>query len=591
MLTPSDSDPLKNFMPTTMATITAEEAKEETFEDFKDEFLQKLNELRETNILCDTIIRAQGQDFPAHKCVLSAASPYFRATFTSELKEKESNLVELLDMKSSTISDLLRFIYTGGTRIDSSNAKDLVMTADYLIIPRLKTRAILFLEGALNASNCLAYESFASRYNCESLKKAAVAYKMEHFVDVARSEDFRLLDVEKVKELICMDEINVDEEEPVYEAVMAWVKHDLPSRETLLMDLLKFVRLTSISKYRLRKILDEELISKDPICMKEVITALDLSLFPEYFQDTTLNPRLCLAKYEQVVILTGGEDTNGPKDYSQCFVLSCSKWLSLPAMPPCSPRSAAVCGGLLYVLDEKKKTSVCCFNPNQFKWSTLDLKMDRRGSTVTSFNEELYVIGGEGSWRDVQIYDPVFNKWRQGGSMKTSRAGHSAVVLQEHIYVIAGHNGEVCQSSADCYNPVTDLWTEISGMSKARRCAAAVAVGRNLFVVGGFGDMTRLTIEPSCEIFDPGANQWSLVPSLSFPRAASGIVSTGDKVYLFGGEDDSHYKSQVMCCDIGEKKWYEISLIPNGGYSFLQASLLKVPKEVILSNSEKDGEL
>ena len=123
MLTPSDSDPLKNFMPTTMATITAEEAKEETFEDFKDEFLQKLNELRETNILCDTIIRAQGQDFPAHKCVLSAASPYFRATFTSELKEKESNLVELLDMKSSTISDLLRFIYTGGTRIDSSNAK------------------------------------------------------------------------------------------------------------------------------------------------------------------------------------------------------------------------------------------------------------------------------------------------------------------------------------------------------------------------------------------------------------------------------------------------------------------------------------
>ena len=443
----------------------------------------------------------------------------------------------------------------------------------------------------MNASNCLAYESFASRYNCESLKKAAVAYKMEHFVDVARSEDFRLLDVEKVKELICMDEINVDEEEPVYEAVMAWVKHDLPSRETLLKDLLKFVRLSSISKYRLRKILDEELISKDPICMKEVITALDLSLFPEYFQDTTLNPRLCLAKYEQVVILTGGEDTNGPKDYSQCFVLSCSKWLSLPAMPPCSPRSAAVCGGQLYVMDEKKKTSVCCFNPNQFKWSTLDLKMDRRGSTVTSFNEELYVIGGEGSWRDVQIYDPVFNKWRQGGSMKTSRAGHSAVVLQEHIYVIAGHNGEVCQSSADCYNPVTDLWTEISGMSKARRCAAAVAVGRNLFVVGGFGDMTRLTIEPSCEIFDPGANQWSLVPSLSFPRAASGIVSTGDKVYLFGGEDESHYQSQVMCCDIGEKKWYEISLLPNGGYSFLQASLLKVPKEVILSNSEKDGEL
>ena len=111
-------------MATAMATTTAEEAGEETYEDFKDELLQKLHEFRETNILCDTIIRAQGQDFPAHKCVLSAASPYFRGMFSSDLREKESNLVELQDIKSSTLSDVLRYIYTGTTRIDSSNAQD-----------------------------------------------------------------------------------------------------------------------------------------------------------------------------------------------------------------------------------------------------------------------------------------------------------------------------------------------------------------------------------------------------------------------------------------------------------------------------------
>ena len=578
-------------MATAMATASAEEAGEETNVDFKDELLQKLHEFRETNILCDTIIRAQGQDFPAHECVLSAASPYFRGMFSNDLKEKESNLVELQDIKSSTLSDVLRYIYTGRTRIDSSNAKDLVMTADYLIIPRLKTRATLFLEGTLNASNCLAFESFASRYNCESLKKIAAAYKMEHFVDVTKSEDFRLLDVEKVKELICMDEINVAEEEEVYEAVMAWVKHDLPSRESLLLDLLKFVRLFSISKYRLRKILDEELVSKDPICMKEVITALDLSLFPEYFQDTKLNPRLSLGKYEQVVVLTG-EYHKFTNQNTPGFVLSSFKWLSLPRMPSSSyPRSAAVCGGLLYIMGGKNSNSVCCFNPNQIKWSTLNMKMDSKNCTVTSFNEELYVIGGEDSWHDVQIYDPVFNKWRQGVSMETARAEHNAVVLQEHIYVIAGHNGEVCQSSADCYNPLTNQWTEISGMSKVRRCAAAVAVGRNLFVVGGFGDMTMSTIEPSCEIFDPKANQWSLVPSLSIPRAASGIGSIGNAVYLFGGEDEEYRRNEVLCCFIGENKWYVISAIPSDDCSFLQASLLKLPKELISFNSEKDGKL
>ena len=55
-----------------MVACTQEEAT--IFENFKDELTYKLNELRETNSLCDMMIRAQGQDFPAHRCVLMACS-------------------------------------------------------------------------------------------------------------------------------------------------------------------------------------------------------------------------------------------------------------------------------------------------------------------------------------------------------------------------------------------------------------------------------------------------------------------------------------------------------------------------------------
>ena len=152
-------------------------------------------------------------------------------------------MVELQEAKSTTISDVLQFIYTGKVSINSSNAQDLVKIADYLIIPILKTRASLFLQGSINASNCLALESFACQYNCESLQQAAVTYKCENFVAVTKSEDFRTCDVEKIKELICMDEINVSKEDEVYQAVIAWIKYDLPSRECLLPELLKCVRL------------------------------------------------------------------------------------------------------------------------------------------------------------------------------------------------------------------------------------------------------------------------------------------------------------------------------------------------------------
>jgi len=273
-----------------------EKEPEIVYENFKDELLHNLNELRETSILCDTTIRAQGQDFPAHKCVLSAASPYFRAKFTSQIQENESNLVELKEEKSTTISDVIKFIYTGEASIDSSNAQDLLTIADNLIIPSLKSKASVFLESSLNASTCLALESFASQYNCESLKQAAVAFKFTHFVDVAKSEDFRALDAEDIKELICKDEINVSDEEEVYQAVIAWVKHDVPSRECLLPELLKCMRLFSMSKHCLRNILDEELVSKNPTCTRVVINALDFFLFPDRFQNMSLKPRASVDK-------------------------------------------------------------------------------------------------------------------------------------------------------------------------------------------------------------------------------------------------------------------------------------------------------
>ena len=553
-------------------------------QDFKDELLHKLNELRETKILCDATIRAQGQDFPAHKCVLSAASQYFQAMFTSQMKETESNLVELQDAKSTTISDVLQFIYTGKASIDSSNAQDLVMIADYLVIPSLKTKASLFLESSFNASNCLVVESLASRYNCESLNQAAVAFKFENFVAVAKSEDFRALDSEKVKELICKDEINVSKEEEVYEAVLAWVKHDLPSRECLLPELLKCIRLFSMSKYTLRKILHEELVNKSLACTRVVQDSLDVFLFPDRFQDMPLKPRLSLDKYEQAVVLTGGLCESSTKKDTGCFVPSTMTWVSLPMMPfPRHHHGSAVCGGLLYVLGGGNSLSMCSFNSQQNKWSSHGSKLNLKGCSVTCFQEELYVIGGEGSWCDVQIYSPVLDKLRHVAKMKTRRAGHSAVVLQEHIYVIAGHDGNVCQNSVERYNPLTDQWSKVSNISKARRSAAAATAAEKIVLVGGFGDMTHTTIEPSCEVFEPRTNQWSLVSSPGIPRAAHCAVSFNDIVYLFGGEDEEEYVLGVECFNVASNEWNTVDSMPaNMQASYLQATLLKLPKKFIL---------
>lgn len=114
--------------------------------------------------------------------------------------------------------------------------------------------------------------------------------------------------------------------------------------------------------------------------------------------------------------------------------------------------------------------------------------------------------------------------------------------------------------------------------------AAASTVVEKIIVVGGFGNMTTKTIQLSYEVYDSCTSQWSLVPTYNYPRAACSSVSIGDEVHLFGGEDERIYKSEVMSLDITSRKWYTKAFMDTPRQcSFLQASLLKLPKDVIYS--------
>ena len=563
---------------------------QEVDQDFKEELIHKLDELRKSNLVCDATVRAEGQDFPAHRCVLSAGSPFFRALFTSELrvKENEDNVIELTEITCDALTEVLQYIYTGKAKINSSNAEDLVIAADYLIVPRLKSKAELFLEGSISVSNCLALKSFASQYNCESLGQAAVTYSCENFVAVSKSSDFLSLELEKVKELLGEDKINVRQEEEVYEAMMRWVKHDVTSRECSLPDLLKCVRLFSMSKYSLRQILEEEeLVKKSPRSVAIVVNGLDYFLFPDQFQGTLLTTRLSLAECEDVVVITGGinENSRSSKD-TRCFVLSTKKWLnSLATMPQSfNQLNAAVCGGLLYVVgDTTSNKHLQCFYPNQNKWSNSIEQSCRSAQhcSVTSFNEVLYVTGGVNDWCATRVYNPVLAEWKEVAPMKTGRAAHCAVVLQKHIYVIAGHNGTVCHNSVECYNPSTDQWRTIPSISRVRRFAAAATASGKIVVVGGYSG-TSLTTEATCEMFNPSANEWSLVTSPAFPRAASGIVSMDDIIYLFGGRNEEDFMKTVECFDVQRNEWQEVAVMPNSYQcSHLKASIIKLPRKFL----------
>ena len=48
-----------------------------------------LNDFRVQNLLSDVTIRVGSRDFPAHRVILAATSPYFQAMFTSKFQKKK----------------------------------------------------------------------------------------------------------------------------------------------------------------------------------------------------------------------------------------------------------------------------------------------------------------------------------------------------------------------------------------------------------------------------------------------------------------------------------------------------------------------
>ena len=78
--------------------------------------LDGLNALRTEGTFCDVVIVVDGQEFPVHKSVLSAASPYFKAMFTCNLAEANLAKVPINGVESHIIRYFFLSLPSGWSR-------------------------------------------------------------------------------------------------------------------------------------------------------------------------------------------------------------------------------------------------------------------------------------------------------------------------------------------------------------------------------------------------------------------------------------------------------------------------------------------
>ncbi|CAK8685752.1 unnamed protein product [Clavelina lepadiformis] len=125
------------------------------------EILNNLNEERKTTKdFCDFTIKAGGEQFPVHKCVVGSFSEYFKKMFTTKMKESYSNEGSVKEVSGPTMVSIINFIYTSCIILTHDNVYDVLEAAEYLCITRVKMQSTYFIvfmqHGVQNEQDTLA---------------------------------------------------------------------------------------------------------------------------------------------------------------------------------------------------------------------------------------------------------------------------------------------------------------------------------------------------------------------------------------------------------------------------------------------------
>ena len=203
-----------------------------------------LNELRNTGQLCDAVVKVEDGHFTVHRAIMSACSPYFRALFTNGMHQTDQKEVFIPGITSDMMGLIIDYAYTRSTNVTSANVERLLPAADQFHVLGLVRACCDFLAKSLEHDNVIGIKAFAKNFFCRELERTCNRFIMEHFCEIAtKSNELLSMSVPGMVEIISSDELNVKNEELVFNAIVRWINHDKDHRKSHIVELLKCMRL------------------------------------------------------------------------------------------------------------------------------------------------------------------------------------------------------------------------------------------------------------------------------------------------------------------------------------------------------------
>ncbi|XP_028923178.1 kelch-like protein 4 [Ornithorhynchus anatinus] len=544
-----------------------------------DEFFHSINHAEQTfrkmesylqqKQLCDVLLIAGDHKIPAHRLVLSAVSDYFAAMFTNDVREAKQKEIKMEGVDPDALKALVHYAYTGILELKEDTIESLLAVACLLQLSQVIEVCCNFLMKQLHPSNCLGIRSFADAQGCLELLRVAHTYTMEHFIEVIKNQEFLLLPANEISKLLSSDDLNVPDEETIFQALMLWVRHALQERQRDLSMLLSYIRLPLLPPQLLADLENSSMFVDDLECQKLLMEAMKYHLLPErrsMMQSPRTKPRKSTVG---ALYAVGGMDATKGTTTLEKYDLRTNSWLQVGALSGRRLQfGVAVIDNKLYIVGGrdglKTSNTVECFSPGTKVWSVMPpMSTHRHGLGVAMLEGPMYAVGGHDGWsylNTVERWDPQARQWNYVASMSTPRSTVGVAALNSKLYAVGGRDGSSCLKSMECFDPHTNKWSTCAAMSKRRGGVGVATYNGFLYAVGGHdapasNHCSRLS--DCVERYDPKTDTWTTVAPLRIPRDAVGVCQLGDRLYAVGGYDGQSYLNTVESYDAQNNEWTE----------------------------------
>lgn len=221
----------------------------------------------------DFVIELEKHKIPCHKNILQKSSLYFKALFSSQMKECDNNRVKLIDTDVQDFIALMKFAYTGQLDISRDTAFSITALANMYQFDSALKLAEAFLVSQVSLETWREILQFSELHDLTNLHYVAFRFILWNFSKEVESEieNFQMLSKTSIEKLLGHTLLNCSSELEVVHVLSSWCGYDeARSPEVFAHVFFSTVYLNELSTEELDAILNLECVQRNATVKKFV---------------------------------------------------------------------------------------------------------------------------------------------------------------------------------------------------------------------------------------------------------------------------------------------------------------------------------